>query len=231
MLKPLRLAASKSLPAALALAIALSASHAVYGQANDTEAPVLIHRQIDSGIAGELQTFLARVSDDFGVEQVVLHYRQSESGRFESIPMRPLLDSIGEYMIAIETSESAYPGLQYYIDAVDAAGNTTNRGYSYAPIVLPLTEPVAVVGGEEPDPITRPTATEEVAVEEGGSGINPTLIIVGVGALVALGALAAAAGGGGDDGGGDTDLVPDNPGTTPADTVTLTVISDQPSAN
>jgi len=167
-----------------------------------------------------------------------LHYRQSDSGRFESIPMRPLLDSIGEYMIAIETSEAAYPGLQYYIDAVDAAGNTTNRGYSYAPIVLPLTEPVAVARSETPGPVIQPTQpagpapTEQVAVEDGGSRISPALIVVGVGALVALGALAVAAGGGGgDDGDGDTDLVPDNPGTTPADTVTLTVISDQPSAN
>jgi len=215
MLKPLRNAASKSLPAALSLAIALSASHAVMAQTNDTEAPVLIHRQIDSGIAGELQTFLARVSDDFGVEEVVLHYRQGESGRFESIQMRPLLDSIGEYMIAIETSESAFPGLQYYINAVDSSGNTTNRGYSYAPIVLPLTAPAVVAGSQTPDPVTRP-ATTDVAV---------------VGALVALGALAAGLSGGGDDDGEDGEQVPTNPGTTPAETVTLTVISDQPSSN
>jgi len=231
MLKPLRNAASKSLPAALSLAIALSASHAVMAQTNDTEAPVLIHRQIDSGVAGELQTFLARVSDDFGVEEVVLHYRQGESGRFESIQMRPLLDSIGEYMIAIETSESAFPGLQYYINAVDSSGNTTNRGYSYAPIVLPLTAPAVVARSQTPDPVTQPATTDVAVSDDGGSGFNPTLVVIGVGALVALGALAAGLSGGGGDDGDDGEQVPTNPGTTPADTVTLTVISDQPSSN
>jgi len=244
MLKPLRKTSSKLLPMAMSMAIVLGASHPVYAQTADIEAPVLIPRQIDSGVAGELQTFLARVSDDFGVEQVLLHYRQGDSGGFRNIPMRPLLDSIGEYMIAVETQVAAYPGLQYYIEAVDAAGNITNRGFSYAPIVLPLTEAVPVVSNPTPGPVVQPRPQPQsqpqpagepvVAERDGGFSISPALVIVGVGALIALGALAA---GGSDDGGdatannGNIEPVPTtNPITNP-ETVTLTIISDQPSAN
>ncbi len=194
-------------------------------QIQDTEDPVIIHRQADSpGVAGELQTFLARVYDDVEVVDVTLFYRQSAVANFQQIPMRPLLDSLGEYMIAIETSESEYPGLQYYIEAVDSSGNVTNRGFSYAPIVLPLetgvTPPV-----EQP---TAPVIAESPQSTSGGSrGFANNGLLFGLGALVLLGALAA--GGGGSDDGGGTNPNP-NPNPTPG-AVTLTIISDSPGGN
>jgi len=141
----------------LSLAVLIGFSQLLAGiasaQVADTEAPVLIHRQADSaGVAGELQTFLARVSDDFEVESVTLYYRQSDDGEYTQIPMRALFDSLDEYMIAVETVESAYGGLQYYIEARDSSGNVTNRGFEYAPIVLPL-EPAAVIADNRP--VTR----------------------------------------------------------------------------
>ena len=189
----------------------------------DTEAPVLIHRQLEAGIAGELQTFLARVSDDIGIDQVILYYRQSDSGQFQALNMRPLLDSIGEYMIAVETSESAYPGFQYYIEAIDIEGNKTNRGFDYAPIVLPLTAPVVVEPVDTPAVVASEPIEPEPAPQSEGFSVSPVAIILGVGALIALGALA---------GGGSDEESPHSvpPGNTTPDTVTLTVISDQPSA-
>ncbi len=217
--------ANKTVSVLAACAIAFSPVSPVLAQSGDAEAPVVIHRQLDSGIAGELQTFLARVSDDFGVEDVVLYYRQADTGEFQRLPMRPLLDSIGEYMIAVETIPNAYPGLQYYIEAVDAAGNTTNRGFSYAPIVIPLTEQIATAPTAADASVTETTSN----ADSGSFELSPTVVLVGLGALLAVGALVGASGGSDDDGETENPVTP----TTPSgpDTVTLTIVSDLPSTN
>jgi len=205
----------------LSLAALIGVSQLLAGiasaQVADTEPPVLIHRQADSaGVAGELQTFLARVSDDFEVESVTLYYRQGDNGSFTQIPMRALFDSLDEYMIAVETVDSAYPGLQYYIEARDSSGNVTNRGFEYAPIVLPL-EPEAVIADNRP--VTEPVATQPPARQTEG-GFDSKTVLLGLGALVLLGALAGAGGGGGGDSGPTTG---GDPGT-----VTLTIITEGP---
>jgi len=218
--------------ASISLALMVGFTQILSGVASaqivDTEAPVVIHRQAETpGVAGELQTFLARVSDDFEVKEVILYYRQAPSGGYQQISMRSLLDSIGEYMIAIETDVSEYPGLQYYIEAEDTSGNTTSRGFSYAPIVLPLDEPTG--------PVTPaiPTAAPEIAEAPRGSspfGSN-TGLLIGLGALVLLGALAGGGGGSdaGDDSSGDGAITP--PPASTDDTVTLTIITDGPAGN
>lgn len=226
MLKSMYRIGSRLLSVMLSLALVLAPLAQVQAQFEDTEAPVLIHRQLDSGVAGELQTFLARVSDDFGVSEVTLFYRQSDTGEFNSLNMRPLLDSIGEYMIAIETSVTDYAGFQYYIEAVDEAGNRTNRGFEYAPIILPLSAP-AVASNNTPGPIVQPgTQVPETGPvpQSDGFAISPTTVLLGIGALLAVGALVA--GGSGGDGGDtpDTGVDPD------PSTVTITVISDLPTA-
>lgn len=211
-------------------------------QVTDNEAPVVIHRQAESaGIAGELQTFLARVSDDFEIAKVTLYYRQSEVGGFQQIPMRSLLDSIGEYMIAIETDTGEYEGLQYYIEAEDLAGNTASRGYSYAPIILPLEAPAVVEAppvveapvAETPAPLPAPApAATQPPINSDAPKFGSAGILVGVGALLLLGALAAGGGGGG--GGDDGGDIPDDVVTPPppaGDTVTLTIVSDGPAGN
>ncbi len=206
----------------LSISLGLMPMSSAYAQLSDSEPPVLIHRQLDAGVAGELQTFLARVSDDFAVSEVVLRYRQRNTGEFQSIEMRPLVDSIGEYMIAIETADGVYPNLEYYIEAFDEAGNKTNRGFDYAPIVIPLTEPVEQPVATAPQ-AEQPVVSEPEAQSEGFS-ITPVGILIGVGALLALGALAA---GGGSD---DDEPSAQMPGIQTPATVTLTVVTDQPSA-
>ena len=252
MLKSIMQLARCSLALMLVLSLSLSPVNTLLAQINDTEAPVLIHRQIEEGIVGELQTFLARVSDDFEISEVTLFYRQSETGEFTRIEMRPLLDSIGEYMIAVETAPSSYAGLQYYIEAVDTSGNKTNRGFSFAPIVLPLNPPAVATTTPDPGPVvgpvvepvapppvtSPPVAAPEVAEAEstGGGGLKTSTVLigVGVGALLVLGALAGAGGSDdGDDGGPAAPNPPPagNPDTDGPDTVTLTIVSEVPSAN
>ena len=214
-----RLRRAVAVAVALWLAVIQVVSGVAMAQFEDSENPVIIHRQADTpGVAGELQTFLARVYDDVEVVDVTLYYRQSAVANFEQIPMRPLLDSLGEYMIAIETSDSEYPGLQYYIEAVDSAGNVTSRGFSYAPIVLPLEKPRAAPETAAPVVTQAPEPTPQTG---GGSGFSGSGLLVGLGALLLLGALAGGGGGGGD-GGGEP-----GPEPTPGG-VTLTIISDSP---
>ena len=226
MLKSIHRSISRFVSVFICLSLALTPLAQVRAQINDTEAPVLIHRQLDAGVAGELQTFLARVSDDFSISDVTLYYRQDDTGEFQSLNMRPLIDSIGEYMIAVETSVGDYAGLQYYIEAVDEAGNKTNRGFEYAPIILPLRAPEPSIIADttagaiiQPDP--QVVKTEPVP-QSGGFQINPATVLLGVGALLAVGALVAG-GSGGDDTPSETPDVVTGP-----DTVTITVISDLP---
>ena len=79
MLKTLRRTGSRLLASLLCLSLAflpISGALALAGnELEDEEPPVLIHRQLETGVAGELQTFLARVSDDFGISEVTLYYR------------------------------------------------------------------------------------------------------------------------------------------------------------
>jgi len=218
---------AKALKLLLCLAVAFSPTGNLFAQVDDTEAPVLIHRQLESGVAGELQTFLARVSDDFGIARVTVYYRQSDNGAYQSIAMRPLLDSIGEYMIAIETATSEYGGLQYYIEAIDTSGNTTNRGFSYAPIVLPLSQPLAPIATITPERLpaltqsSSSTSSSTQPSAPAGLEINTTTVLLGLGALVVLGALAS----GGSEGGGE----PTPPGAP--NTVRLTITTEQPNVN
>ena len=241
MLKSIMQLARGSLALVLVLSLSLSPVNTLLAQIDDTEPPVLIHRQIEAGIAGELQTFLARVSDDFEISEVNLFYRQNETGEFTRIEMRPLLDSIGEYMIAVETSPASYEGLQYYIEAVDTSGNKTNRGFAFAPIVMPLNPPGVATAAPEPEPVvvdepvvaqTPPEAAPEVTQAEqqsGGLKTSTVLIGVGIGALLVVGALAGA--GGSDDDDSPSAEETDNPDTGNPDTVTLTIVSEVPSAN
>ena len=250
MLKSIMQLARGSLALVLVLSLSLSPVNTLLAQIDDTEPPVLIHRQIEAGVAGELQTFLARVSDDFEISEVNLFYRQNETGEFTRIEMRPLLDSIGEYMIAVETSPASYEGLQYYIEAVDTSGNKTNRGFAFAPIVMPLNPPGVATAAPEPEPVVDepvvaqtppeaappeaapPEAAPEVTQAEqqsGGLKTSTVLIGVGIGALLVVGALAGA--GGSDDDDSPSAEETDNPDTGNPDTVTLTIVSEVPSAN
>ena len=229
MLKSLHRIGTGCVSLLLSLSLVLTPFAQVQAQFDDTEAPVLIHRQLDSGIAGELQTFLARVSDDFGISEVTLYYRQGDTGEFTRLDMRPLLDSIGEYMIAVETDVNDLAGLQYYIEARDESGNQTNRGFEYAPIILPLSPPApSIAENETPGPVVQQpdvqVAETEPVSQSDGFAIKPTTILLGVGALLAVGALVAASSSGGDD-------TPETPEVdTDPDTVTITVVSDLPTA-
>jgi hypothetical protein len=195
----------KQLAIRLTTALLLIAN-SVLAQAQDidTQAPTLIYRPAASGgQAGELQTFVARVSDDSDLRSVALYYRQDSTTAFQRIEMRRLFDSIDEYMIAIETSRTAAGPIDYFLEAVDVNGNVQRRGSQTDPLQLTLLPPDPLA--QSPTPAT-PAVTSETSPSRGW--------IIGIAALLAVAALA---GGGGDASSGGS-----------ADTVPLTIFSPTP---
>jgi len=197
----------------LAALLGVPATHAQ--QARESEAPVVIHRPSDlPGVAGELQTFSARVYADLGLSSVVLYHRTG-SAEYRGINMRLLYDSFNEYMIALETSAGSAP-IEYFIVATDSGGNLTFRGDQNNPLRLELrpAAPGSAITSTLPEaPQPRPSGTPVPPLEQERPAAGALLL--GVGALVLLGALAA---GGGDSGGSD-------------ETITLTIFSPDPSGN
>ncbi len=182
----------------------LSTALLAQAQQIDTQAPTLIYRPAATGgHAGELQTFVARVSDDSDLRSVALYYRQDSAAAFERIEMRRLFDSIDEYMIAIETSRSGVESIDYYFEATDVNGNVQTRGESAAPLQLTLLPA---------QPLAQSASPGEPAVTASAGPSRNWLI-----GLAALLVVAALAGGGGDAGSGGS-----------ADTVPLTIFSPTP---
>ena len=172
------------------------ASLAAQAQLADTQAPTLVYRAATTGgPAGELQTFVARASDESGLRSVALFYRQDPAAAYQRIEMRRLFDSIDEYMIAVETSRTASARIDYYLVATDKAGNLQGRGSLAEPLALELLPPAAPVAQSSPvasAPVAEPTT-------------RPVGWIIGAVALLAVVALA---GGGSDSGSNSGDTVP-----------------------
>lgn len=163
-------------------------------QQADAVAPTLVHRPaLSGGAVGDLQTFVARVSDDSEFT-VTLHYRQGPSNTFSEIRLRKLADSIDEYMIAIETDRQGGQQLDYYLQATDVAGNVSQRGSASEPLVISLQPPAAVPPRQASAPVAEPAPN------------RAALWIAGAAAILAVGLLAGSGSSGGGDSGNNVNL-------------------------
>lgn len=176
----------------------------------DPDPPVIEHDRIAEGVIGDSQVFSATVLDDVGVETVVLQYRFEASAPYQSLDMRKI-GSTDIFSVSIETQATGAKIIQYYIEARDAAGNRSIRGFAFDPLERDL-----VKGSGSPAVATVTTTGPSEAPAATGMSTGRK-VLYGVLGLVVVGALAAAAGGGdSDDGDGGSTGVP----------VTITV--DQP---
>ena len=170
----------------------------------DLVAPEVSHEVIpDSLEAGSSVQIKATVTDNVGVKSVTLFYRTKGTEEYKRVSMNRIGET-DEYAITLGKSELVEPGIEYYIQAMDLAGNSLLHGYSFSPLAVNVVAPSApaavapaAVAAEEP---AGETIREEPQAEKKKSN---TWIWIAVGAL-AIGAIALAAGGGGggDDGGG-----------------------------
>jgi len=166
----------------------------------DLVAPQVKHKPIsNTPTAGLSQKFSAIVTDNVGVKSVTLFYRTIGSKQYQQKAMKKVGDT-DEYLAILDADEMKAPGIEYYIQASDLAGNNLLHGYSFSPLIVNVSPAAA-----------KPAEEVSFAPEENKE--TSKWVWIGLGVL----AVAAAAGGGGGGGGGGTN------------TATLTVNATEPS--
>ena len=154
----------------------------------DLIAPQVKHKPIsNTPMAGLSQKFHAVVTDNVGVQNVILFYRTIGTKKYQRKAMKRI-DNTDEYVAVLEADEMTAPGIEYYIQANDLAGNNLLHGYSFSPLIVNVS------------PAAKKPA-EEVALEADEDKKSNKWLWIGLGVL----AVAAAAGGGGGGGGGGDD--------------------------
>ena len=155
---------------------------------------------------------MVKVTDDFGVKQVTLYYRTIGTGEYQRRTMQRISTS-DNYYATISADEIRQPGIEYYIQAMDLAGNTLLHGADFSPLSVKL-EPSATVADTTD---ATDTMAADLAADTGEKKGVSKWVWIGLGVL-AVGAIAAAGGGGG----GDSAAPP------PADTATLSISAPEP---
>jgi hypothetical protein len=164
----------------------------------DLVAPEVSHEVIPGTLeAGSSLQIKATVTDNVGVKSVTLFYRTKGQEEYKRVAMNRIGDT-NEYAVTLGKEDLVEPGIEYYIQAMDLAGNSLLHGYSFSPLAVTVVAP-ATPKAEAPEAVAEEgqTIREESQAEKKKS---KTWLWIALGAL-AVGAIAAAAGGGGGDGG------------------------------
>jgi len=143
-------------------------------------------------------TIDAIVTDNVNVDRVTLYYRPVGSTDYRELVMAPTTGD--RFAGVIDARDVSDPGIEYYIQAADSAGNTALRGFSFSPLMV-------AVG-----PATGGPALAESAEGEKAWYQKPVVWAI-VGGVVVAAAVAGGGGGGGGGAGGETVTFS---GTTPS---------------
>lgn len=172
------------------------------GQGQDTSAPVIEIQEFDNAVADRRQVFTVSIEEDGQLQSATLYYRRSGELTYAPVAMQAVGDS-GFYSATIDTDFLDLRTIEYYVLAVDAAGNRTLGGFAFDPYRRTLREgpsplspePVAPAVVEESVPAADPTSVPILQRR----WVQVTLGILAVGAIASLV---------GDDDGDDTRIVP-----------------------
>lgn len=167
--------------------------------ASDVRAPVVEHVPLNGPLPpSALHQIRATVKDNVGVGEVSLFYRRSGDTQYLRKSMVREAQDSDVFSVALGTNDLAAPGIEYYIQATDLAGNSVLYGYAFEPIKI------SVLSGPNSTADTTDTAFSDALNGDGKEKkkSGSKWIWIALGAL-AVGAIAAAASGG-DDGGGDS---------------------------
>lgn len=163
----------------------------------DLVAPVIKHTPITHDIpAGKPIAITATVTDDDAVKEVILFYTEIGASDYKRTIMKRDLDS-NNY--TAELPIFAPPGVEYYIQASDMAGNTLLFGHKFSPLTVNVAVAAVEIESDSEKSFPAVKATPVVKEEE-KTGINKW-VWIGLG-VVAVGALAGGGGSGSGDGPG-----------------------------
>lgn len=137
--------------------------------------------------------FTAKVDDENGVGEVFVFYRTIGTTVFSNIQMKEG-DKSGVFMVELAASELKSPGIEYYIQAEDTAGNTLLRGFTFEPLVLNI-------DGSGPLSVAETNSTKSSGPLAGIA--SNKMVWLGLGVLV-LGAVALGGSSGGSSDSGNT---------------------------
>lgn len=163
-------------------------------RAPDIEPPVIKFDVGSPEISEGIKTFSVEVTDNKGVANVTLYYKNANDVGFTPRPM--LKTDVNTYSAEISVDPVISKKLEFYIRAEDVSGNSVFEGQKFSPYAYQIV------------PASTSTASVTSAPELEEEGMSTlTMILIGVGVLALAGG-----GGGGSDGGT----------TTPTGTVTIT---------
>jgi hypothetical protein len=143
-------------------------------------------KYIDTVKQGTDYKITVTVTDNVGVKLVTLYYRTIGTEEYKRQTMDKIANT-DDYHTTIHSELIKAPGFEYYVQAMDNAGNTVLYGYSFSPLAVKTVPGDKVVA-------TTPTIPAAESSEESSN----KWLWIGLGALAVVG---LAAGGGGD---GDT---------------------------
>ncbi len=149
-----------------------------HAQAADLDPPVIDLQIVEQGARGDSQVFSATVTDNELIVSVMLHYRFGDSMPYEAIEMSSLSNT-SIFTASLETSDEQSDVIQYYVEAVDGAGNRAIQGFAFDPFTRNLVA-AAVVANVDPEPALVPSISRN------------RKILYGVLGLIVVGALASA---------------------------------------
>jgi len=150
-------------------------------------------KYIDKVNKGEPHKISVVVTDNVAVKQVMLFYRGIGTERYQRLRMQNKAKTNTYYAI-IHANKIKKPGIEYYIQAVDTAGNSLLHGYAFSPLS------VKTIGDNAIAANTKNTTAK--SDDDDDSIFTNKWFWIGIGVLVAG---AAASGGGGGGGGEPTD--------------------------
>ena len=102
----------------------------------DLIAPQISHEPLNEKIkAGTSQQIKATITDNVGVKTVTLFFRTVGAKDYKRIQMNQVEGS-DEYVTTLGFEDTVEPGIEYYIQAVDLAGNALLHGYSFSPLTV-----------------------------------------------------------------------------------------------
>lgn len=167
----------------------------------DLVAPKIKHAPILKGLGIDEEIKIeAIVTDNVAVSSVILFYRNIGATDYQRIKM---VRELGKDKYKAVIKNALKPGLEYYIQASDPAGNTILHGHSFSPLVVKVTAPKS-----EKDKVTKNMGESSPSDLKKIPGKTPFYtnkwFLIGAGVLV--GGVAIASGGGSDDGGGEATI-------------------------
>lgn len=167
----------------------------------DLIAPVVTQDKYENTVSpGTDHEVEVKVTDNVEVNLVTMFYRTIGKGEYKRLTMQKVGTS-DFYVVSINADEIASPGIEYYIQAMDLAGNTVLHGHSFSPLSVKTSNGDTAVAASS-------TSTTLEAEES-----SNTWLWIGLGVLAAGIAVAAGGSSGGD--------------SPPPDTATLNInVSD-----